>query len=322
MHRLCTLLVALVVSFGTSGTVALARPPAVQADGQDYIVKRGDSLVKIASAFYGDGRAWRAIFDATNAKAASDPSYARISNPSLIRVGQKLWVPARPAGGAPPDMAALNEAYARAVKDAEVAEPGEISRSLIAITEWEPNLQWQGEGDQRQVLVVTWTAWSGYNDKVGQATTLDASRVVWVTTVPELRSFCRAYTSGNPSADLSLRLRQLLGLPPSDQKTTFVEFWVDPDDLFRPAPDPEITDHEAELEFRRTGEITTTSAYESWFNQLRETSYVPPGYPWTRLGYTYDWGNPSSEVGASEFVIRGGATISVAAVYTTQAYCH
>src|SRR5262249_20080204 len=152
----------------------------------------------------------------------------------------------------------------RAVKDAEVAEPGEISRNLIAITEWEPQLIWKTEAGQKRVLMVTWTSYNGYNDKVGQAVTLDPTRVVWVTTAPEVRSFYHTYTQNNPSADVNLRLRQLLGLPPNDQKTTFVEFWVAPQDMFRPTPDPEITDHEAELDFRHTGEITTTSAYETW----------------------------------------------------------
>jgi len=45
------------------------------------------------------------------------------------------------------------------------------------------------------------------------------------------------------------------------------------------------------------------------------------GYPWTRLGYTYDWGNPDSEVGLSEFVITAGATIKIENVYETAAYC-
>jgi hypothetical protein len=322
MRRLFMLFLALMLCFSTTGTVVLAHPPTLQADGQDYIVKPGDTLVKIATAFYGQSREWRTIFDATNAKAATDPSYARISNPNLIRIGQKLWIPNRPGGAPAPDTNALNDAYARAVKDAEVAEPGEISRELIAIIEWEQNLLWQTEAEQKRVLMVTWTSFTGYNDKVGQATTLDPSRVVWVTAAPFVRNFCRAYRQSNPSADLNLRLRQLLGLPPNDQKTTFVEFWVAPQDMFRPAPDPEITDHEAELDFRRTGEITTTSDYENWFNQLRESSYVAPGYPWTRLGYTYDWGNPNSEVGMSEFVIHGGATFTVAGAYTTQDYCN
>jgi LysM domain len=322
MQRLCTMLLVLIVCFSSTSTAVFAQTPTIQADGQDYIVKPGDSLVKIAAIFYGQARAWRTIFDATNAKAAADPSYARIADPNRIWPGQKLWIPSQPASSAQPDPQALSDAYARAVKDAEVAEPGEISRNLIAITEWEPNLVWQTESEQRKVLMVTWTSYTGYNDKVGQATTLDATRVVWVTAAPEVRNFCRAYAQNNPSADLDLRLRQLLGLPPNDQKTTFVEFWVDPQDTFRPAPDPEITDHEAELDFRRTGEVTTTGTYETWFNQLREASYVAPGYPWTRLGYTYDWGNPNSEVGMSEFVIQGGATIKVAAVYPTHTYCN
>jgi hypothetical protein len=38
-------------------------------------------------------------------------------------------------------------------------------------------------------------------------------------------------------------------------------------------------------------------------------------YPWTSLGYTYDWGNPFTHVGLSEFVVNGkksnGSKISV-----------
>ena len=28
------------------------------------------------------------------------------------------------------------------------------------------------------------------------------------------------------------------------------------------------------------------------------------GFPWTRLGYTYDWGKPDNHVGLSEFILR------------------
>src|SRR5690606_11777818 len=130
-------------------------------------------------------------------------------------------------------------------------------RNLIAITEWEQGLVWKTDVEPKRVLMVTWTSWQGYNDQVGQPTTLDPSRTVWVTPAPQLRNFCRAYKQQNPSQDLDMRLRQLLGLPPNDQKTTIVEFWVQPSDMFRPAPDPEITDHEAELDFRRSGDLVT-----------------------------------------------------------------
>lgn len=44
-------------------------------------------------------------------------------------------------------------------------------------------------------------------------------------------------------------------------------------------------------------------------------------YPWTRLGYTYDWGNPRADMGLSEFVIKKGAEIAINSVYTTEDYC-
>jgi hypothetical protein len=114
----------------------------------------------------------------------------------------------------------------------------------------------------------------------------------------------------------------LLGVPPNNGKTTFVEFWASPEDLFRPSPDPEITDQEAGLDFPQSAEyVTVDSNYIQWFNNLRNSSYGANGYPWTRLGYTYDWGNPFTRVGASEFVIRSGATVGVYLTATTEEYC-
>jgi hypothetical protein len=54
----------------------------------------------------------------------------------------------------------------------------------------------------------------------------------------------------------------------------------------------------------------------------RVTSYSNTGYPWTRLGYTYDWGNPKSEIGLSEFVIKNGAPIKIHSVVNADAYCN
>jgi hypothetical protein len=45
------------------------------------------------------------------------------------------------------------------------------------------------------------------------------------------------------------------------------------------------------------------------------------GYPWTRLGYTYDWGNPESEVGLSEFVVAAGSMVGIEAVSDNETYC-
>jgi len=45
------------------------------------------------------------------------------------------------------------------------------------------------------------------------------------------------------------------------------------------------------------------------------------GVPWTGLGYTYDWGNPDSDVNASEFILVPAAPYTIEAVVPTMAYC-
>ncbi|MEZ4861398.1 MAG: DUF4399 domain-containing protein [Caldilineaceae bacterium] len=64
-----------------------------QDDGQEYVVQAGDSLYKISGLFYGNPAEYRVIVDATNAKAATDSRFTRITNPSRISVGQRLWIP-------------------------------------------------------------------------------------------------------------------------------------------------------------------------------------------------------------------------------------
>ena len=212
------------------------------------------------------------------------------------------------ASVAPVDLAQL---YAAALQDAKVAEPSEIVDTLTAITPDNAALTWQED----RVLVVTWTSWKGYDGLVGQETTL--RREVWVTAVPQLQNFCQSYAATD-TTPLILRLEQLLGLPVNNGKTRFVQMWVNPADMLRPSPDGEVDDTVAdpsqqEYEFHR-----------DWFNlQLSLQAYDDPskGYPWTRLGYTYDWGNPESEVGLSEFVIAAGSTVAVEQVVENALYC-
>ena len=61
---------------------------------QTYVVQKGDWLSNIATRFLGDAKAYPAIVAATNEAAKTDSSFATITNPSLIRVGSKLCIPA------------------------------------------------------------------------------------------------------------------------------------------------------------------------------------------------------------------------------------
>ena len=214
----------------------------------------------------------------------------------------------------------LQQAYQAAVKDAEVAEADEICTDLTAIVPENDLIIWEGTPGQSRVLMVTWTSWTGYDDLVGKSIQVDdlaksteTTRDTWVTAAPELRDFCARQHLNEE--DMTLRVEELMGLPPHNGKTRFVAFWVDPADLFRPSPDPEITDHETGLDFPVSSRFVTVSDdHVAWFNAQKAGSYGSDGYPWTRLGYTYDWGNPLCHVGLSEFVIRSGATVDVQSV--------
>lgn len=199
------------------------------------------------------------------------------------------------------------EMYAEAVEDAKVAEASEIYDGLDAVVESNAALTWRGTAGDKDVLAATWTSWSGYDGKVDSTMTL--SVYLWVTLAPEIKTFCKSHAV--TSSDLPLRLEQLLGLPPAKGYTKFVEVWVDPDDMFRPSPDPEVTDTVAQLNYP----ANVSAEHKAWYESNLSTPY-----PWTRLGYTYDWGNPASEVGLSEFVIRKGATVTIRSVTSTNQY--
>jgi nucleoid-associated protein YgaU len=57
---------------------------STSGEPRTYVVKKGDSLSKIAKVFYGDVKKWKKIFEANRDK---------ISNPDLIRPGQELVIP-------------------------------------------------------------------------------------------------------------------------------------------------------------------------------------------------------------------------------------
>lgn len=207
--------------------------------------------------------------------------------------------------------------YQTAIRDAETAESSEISTQLTPIIAANETLVWRGTPGASAVLVVTW---GGVDRFTRPGDTLTTDLETWVTVVPEVRARCQ--TLDLEGQRLSLRLKQLLGLPPDSSYTRFAELWVAPTDLFRPCPDPEITDRECERDFPRSERfITVSDEHKWWFRRMKRTMYGPAGYPWTRLGYTYDWGRSDTEFGFSEFVIREGASVVVHALASTAAYC-
>lgn len=241
--------------------------------------------------------------------------------------------------------ASVQERYRQALEETKETDSSETVTDLLAVVP-EPNavnyrrlhghdLVWEEVSENPRVLVATVMSRDAfetfYQPYLGQDYPLQRS--TWVTLVPELKNLF----IGQRCLPTSQRVGQALGLNPGRDYSAIVELWVNPRDLFRPAPDPEITDHGAELATRLDAsspwifpsdrnafvqmnpdavfldKATSTIgplSFRDWYTALAATSYSTDGdlsqwgSPWTRLGYTYDWGNPDHPVGLSEFILK------------------
>lgn len=104
-QSLYQLMVSLIIALVGSGFVVslvIATSPDQPPEGEIYVVQAGDWLSKIAEKYYQDPAAYPLIVVATNFKANSDPTFAYITSPEALEVGQKLWIPARPPSYALP----------------------------------------------------------------------------------------------------------------------------------------------------------------------------------------------------------------------------
>lgn len=236
---------------------------------------------------------------------------------------------------APEDQKTL---YVRALLDASIASPAEVYAGLTPITSDNPALIWEN-GPGSRVLVLSWIRTSdrkwydGTADPACKPENCAVGVDLWVTVAPEMKNFFHGTV---PS---SQRVAQLLGVTPEAglEDRSFVELWVSPKDLFRPCPDPETTDRECQpsgypiketdfpvsmfWNFSSDEKVRATEGgvwefrdYMGWFANRTQFIYSYPypaansadplPYPWTRLGYTYDWGNPN-HIGLSEYVLHG-----------------
>lgn len=200
------------------------------------------------------------------------------------------------------------ELYTQAVEDAKTIEPEELLPLKTTLTRDDPYAQWNEQGDR--VLVCTWN--NTPEDYPDGANLTVGGEPVWVFSGAELAAWYADNAGG--VEDWELRLCQLIGLPPDAGYTHFTTLWADPDDLLRPAFDPDVTTN------TMTEDLTGEDWYQSWFADNTAASYGEDGYPWTRLGYTYDWADNGTEYGLTEFILPAGAEATVERTVTTQAY--
>lgn len=212
-----------------------------------------------------------------------------------------------------PTMAQL---YSDAVDDAVIADNSEICDTLWAINKQDPHLSWKTIDGKEYVLMATFMKYPA-SYPVGDSIT-NTWGASWLFIPDQMKQ--RLTPGFMANSDTIQRICQLLGLPPAGtgSNTHIAEIWVLAAQLFRPAGDPSITTTTT------PGNLipSNTADYDDWFNNYIIYAYFAPlgpsdhHYPWTRLGYTYDWAPGSSHVGLSEYVLKANSGIWVEEVKT------
>lgn len=200
---------------------------------------------------------------------------------------------------APANYSALNDAYQTSIEAAAVKRPDYV-RSLTPI-----------DASQARVKVA----------HIQPYASIDSTRFIWVSLPDELRAFCR----GRP--DPQLAMQQALGLPPERRDDVRVfTFDVRPVDIFRPcASSSDITTSQCSLDLPNSP--NNTQAVEHFvLKQMMDsyrTGFERPGYPFTGMGWSYDW-DPASPThqGVSEYVVKPGAAITDITSVSPASFCH
>lgn len=174
-----------------------------------------------------------------------------------------------------------------------------------------------GARQGHSVDMVTWTA---DHYQLGKQV---LTHSVWTTIASRMRARC---------ADLNKRhlgnqLNELLGMPPLQStqswhlvtmrlKTVQFNDWSDahhPNGFFRPCfSGDQISQTYCMYQAHKI------AGYDHWLKQKANAG----GYPWTGLGYTYDWSpEAKSIVGLSEFVVPKGVQVNVISIQKPVDFC-
>lgn len=230
--------------------------------------------------------------------------------------------------------------YALALSIAKTPSAEKIVRNLTPIRNSNPNLTFDAES---RVLLASSDIISHYPYTAGEK--FELLEDTWFTATPDLKNACKRY----PNLNKTYRMKQQLGLPPSERLTGVVELFVSLSDIFRPCADPEISDMECQVSIPISNTNTTdpevpwycpseneeiiqtgaawaivAKAQFVWMCENWKVSYlneqIYENYPWTGLGYTYDWGKEDG-IGLSEFVVPKGTTVVFHSKKSVDEYC-
>ncbi len=215
-----------------------------------------------------------------------------------------------PACSTPAAEESREERFAAAIIDAaRELTPEDIYDKLVAIEYGASQLtEWKIEESDTMLLVASLQpkGWSytatGADHRFTTSDSADAA--IWVTIPNELNAKLLAEPEMRDSTTLNNRLLEIIGLRPDGTESIINLLWIDPHDLLRPSYDPDPTTTHGAVEYPADNQLPTW--YKEWFEGNIAYSYLAPAeglnYPFTRLGYTYDWGEGASKYGLSEFI--------------------
>lgn len=202
----------------------------------------------------------------------------------------------------------LNQAlYADAMKAAK--EPTEESVYPLVALDGRSKLA-QTSGDNSQVVLVTW---HNDPDKYRDGSVMKAGEVVWAFADKEFLKWFK--DNEGKVTNWSLRLKQLFGKSPDFDAGYFTVFWANIKDVYRPAYVPDVGDISMATSFSSEFEEDQNEGavwFKNWFKETSAAADGENGFLWSRLGYTYDWGNAEgNKYGLTEFIVRDGAEMEV-----------
>ncbi len=221
--------------------------------------------------------------------------------------------------------------YLRALEDARFPLPSEVAEDLVVLKQGEAKLRWDGKG---RVLVTTWTKQAYYEaSEYKQGYSFALYGETWFTVADQVRTLCSE--SELRGAALRLRLEQLLGLPQGGSSDSFLQVWIDPAALFRPCAEPSVTETScpiaAPLHSPSGKDVVwdcsaPANEHAQWLCNTWVDRYgssdLNKRYPWTALGYTYDWSpNNMKHIGPSEFVAKGKSQVIFERLVSTVEFC-
>ncbi len=168
-----------------------------------------------------------------------------------------------------------------------------------------------------------------------------ADDAAWVTTGNQVTQF--VLNSGNWASgdNVTTLLERGLGMQNNDSHDMILEIAIIPDAdgfdnvMMRPVKNPDVetysttaSDYGNAATFQQPAGMTSGTVYEyfqTYYNNWKVSALDNRTFPWTQMGYTFFWGNGSTQSdiqGMTEFIVLAKTTVNLYAMYATSSYAY